>query len=198
MLVLVRHGRTEWNRERRLAGRTDVGLDDTGRAQAVAAGRALGRVVELRSSSLSRARETAGLLGTGLDVVVDDAFIELDYGQAEGMRLDDIDAERWRLARDAPETGWPGGESMAELQARVAVACEALFAREGAGARREDGDVVVVSHVGPIKAAACWVLGLGPEAQLRLRLDNATLTTIGTGPFGPHLLSYNVRPPQEG
>ena len=93
---LVRHGRTEWNRERRLAGRTDVGLDDTGRAQAVAAGRALGRVVELRSSPLSRARETAGLLGTGLDVVVDDAFIELDYGQAEGMRLDDIDAERWR------------------------------------------------------------------------------------------------------
>ena len=91
-----------------------------------------------------------------------------------------------------------GGESMADLQARVAVACEALFAREGAGARREDGDVVVVSHVGPIKAAACWVLGLGPEAQLRLRLDNATITTIGTARFGPALVSYNVLPPRGG
>ena len=87
---------------------------------------------------------------------------------------------------------------MADLQARVAVACEALFAREGAGARREDGDVVVVSHVGPIKAAACWVLGLGPEAQLRLRLDERRSRRSRTARFGPALVSYNVLPPRGG
>ncbi len=75
MLVLVRHGRTAWNREGRLVGRSDVDLDDVGRAQAHRVGARLGHVAELRTSPLRRARETAELLATGQVPVVDEAFV---------------------------------------------------------------------------------------------------------------------------
>jgi broad specificity phosphatase PhoE len=194
MLVLIRHGRSHWNAQQRLAGRTDVELDDVGRTQARAAGTSLRSVSELRTSPLVRARETAELLGTGLTPVVDDAFIELDYGDAEGTVLTGIDEATWRELRHDPARAWPNGESMLDVHRRVHVACEALFADEGTGARSEDADVVVVSHVGPIKAAVAWALRCGPEVDLRLRLDNATLTRIAWGPSGPLLVTYNERP----
>jgi broad specificity phosphatase PhoE len=198
MLVLIRHGRTAWNAERRIAGRTDVELDDVGRAQARAAGAALGTVAELRTSPLVRAVETAELLGTGLAATLDESFIELDYGDAEGMVLAGANEATWRAMRLDPDTPWPNGESMVDLHRRVVPSCEALFADDGAGARRSDADVVVVSHVGPIKAAVAWALGGDTETYLRLRLDNATLTRIAWGPFGPVLQTYNERPSPRG
>jgi len=194
MLVLVRHGRTEWNREGRLVGRSDVELDDLGRDQARRCGARLGVVRELRTSPLRRARETASLLGTGRATVVDDAFVELDYGDAEGRRLDEVDVPFWAMVRDDPETRWPDGESLADVQRRVARACEALFALDGEGARAEAGDVVVVSHVSPIKAAVAWALGAEATLALRLQLDNGSLTTIAWRRGGPVLLAYNVVP----
>jgi broad specificity phosphatase PhoE len=193
MLVLVRHGRTEWNRERRLVGRSDVELDEVGREQARRVGRRLTGVVELRTSPLRRARETAELLGIGLDATVDEAFIELDYGSSEGLMLTEVTPERWATVRADVTTRWPGGESLADVQARVGDACEALFDREGHGARREEGDVVVVSHVGPIKAAVAWALGAGADLALKLQLDNGSITTI-LWRSAPVLLNYNVVP----
>ena len=194
MLVLVRHGRTEWNREGRLVGRSDVDLDDVGRDQSRRLAPLLGRVAELRTSPLRRAGETAALLSTGLDAVVDDAFVELDYGSLEGLALAAVDPAHWARVRDDATTRWPGGESLAEVQARVSVACAALFAREGEGARRADGDVVVVSHVSPIKAAVAWALGADPTVALRLQLDNGSLTTIDWRRGRPVLCAYNVVP----
>jgi broad specificity phosphatase PhoE len=198
MLVLIRHGRTQWNAERRLAGRTDVELDDVGRDQARAAGTSLRKVSELRTSPLVRARKTAELLGTGLVAVVDESFIELDYGDAEGTVLNGAAEAAWHAMRLDPSVAWPGGESMLDVHRRVDLACEELFAVDGERARREDADVVVVSHVGPIKAAVAWALRCGPEVDLRLRLDNATLTRIGFGPLGPVLVTYNERPATVG
>ncbi|HEV3212715.1 MAG TPA: histidine phosphatase family protein, partial [Acidimicrobiales bacterium] len=149
MLVLVRHGRTEWNRDGRLVGRSDVDLDDVGRDQARRCAARLGAVGELRTSPLRRARATAALLGLDRDPVVDDAFIELDYGECEGRELHEVDPGFWARVREDPATRWPGGESLADVQRRVAAACDALFATDGEGARSEDGDVVVVSHVSP-------------------------------------------------
>jgi broad specificity phosphatase PhoE len=194
MLVLVRHGRTAWNRERRLIGRTDVRLDEVGRDQAHRVGARLGHVAELRTSPLRRARETAALLSTGVDAVADDAFIELDYGSAEGLALDDVDPAHWANVRADPTTRWPGGESLADVQRRVSDACDALFDHDGHGARREHGDVVVVSHVGPIKAAVAWVLETDPTVALRLQLDNGSITTIAWRRGSPVLVGYNVVP----
>jgi len=197
MLVLVRHGRSEWNAQRRFAGRTDVALDDVGREQARRAGRALGTTSDLRSSPLSRATETAELLGTGLAVGIDDAFIELDYGELEGADVGSRDASWWKALREDPSTPMPGGESLTGLHARVSAALDELFEDPTGLARAEDEDVVVVSHVGPIKAAVAWALGSGPELSLRLRLDNGSLTRIGWGAVGPVVVAYNVVPDQE-
>lgn len=194
MLVLVRHGRTEWNRERRLVGRSDVALDDVGRDQARRLAPLLGPVAELRTSPLRRAGETAALLATGRDPVLDEAFVELDYGTFEGLALDEVDPAHWRRVRDDASTRWPGGESLAEVQVRVSGACGALFARDGEGARRADGDVVVVSHVSPIKAAVAWALGVDPTVALRLQLDNGSLTTVDWRRGSPVLCTYNVVP----
>ncbi len=78
---------------------------------------------------------------------------------------------------------------------RVRAACEELFAVDGLGARAEDGDVVVVSHVSPIKAAVAWALGAGDDLAGRLHLGTAATTCIGWGGGGPMLRSYNVEPP---
>ncbi len=73
---------------------------------------------------------------------------------------------------------------------RVRGACEELFARAGEGARAE-ADVVVVSHVSPIKAAVAWALGAGDEVAWRLYLATASITRIGWGADGPVLHRYN-------
>ncbi len=191
MLILVRHGESVANAQGLLLGRTDVELTEDGRAQ-VEGARALlrGPVAEVRSSPLHRALDTAELLGLGLPVVVDDRWVEVDYGEFECQPLGGIPAEvwqRWQRDRDfRPE----GGETLAEVDRRVAAACEELFATEGAGARRPDGDVVVVSHVSPIKAAVAWALGT-VDLYWRLHLRTASVTRIGWNPDGPILHSFN-------
>jgi broad specificity phosphatase PhoE len=79
----------------------------------------------------------------------------------------------------------PEGESLADLGRRVRDACEAIWEE---AARR---DVVVVSHVSPIKAAVAWALGLGDDAQWRMFVDTASITVIGPGRRGPTLRSFN-------
>jgi broad specificity phosphatase PhoE len=93
----------------------------------------------------------------------------------------------WRSDRDfRPE----GGETLAEVDARISAACEELFAADGAGARRRDGDVVVVSHVTPIKAAVAWALGT-TDLFWRLHLRTASVTRIGWNRDAPILHGFN-------
>lgn len=201
MLVLVRHGESTANAEGRLLGRSDVELTGHGRAQARAVGRALaasGKVTAVRSSPLRRAVDTAELLGTSLPVevpvAVDERWVELDYGEHDGKPLTDVPHEVWRRWREDPSFRPRGGESLAEMTARVENACEELFATAGAGARAEGGDVVVVSHVSPIKAAVGWALGAGPEVAFRLHLSTGSITRLGWSPTGPVLHCFNEVP----
>jgi broad specificity phosphatase PhoE len=147
----------------------------------------------LISSPLARARDTAEALGTGLPIEVDDRWIEVDYGEYDGQKLGDIPAEVWQRWRSDTAFVPPGGESLASAGARVRAACEELFAAPD-GAARGDGLVVVVSHVSPIKAAACWSLGLGDEGAWRLYLANASATSIRWGAGGPVLAGFNHTP----
>ena len=78
-----------------------------------------------------------------------------------------------------------GGESLATLAERVMSACESLC--EAAA----ETDVVVVSHVSPIKTAVAWALGLGAEIGWRSHLDQASITRISFGSRGPLLRSFN-------
>jgi probable phosphoglycerate mutase len=191
MLILVRHGRTAANREHRFVGRLDPTLDEIGRAQAASVASLLGAVAALRTSPLRRAVETAGLLGTGLDPVVDPRFIELDFGDLEGTLVTDVDPAVWQRHLTDAAAVLPNGESIGMVADRVSGALEELFSSPGEGARREDGDVVIVTHMTPVKVAVAWALRVDPIASVRMRLANASVTRIAFGPTGPVLASYN-------
>jgi broad specificity phosphatase PhoE len=191
MLILVRHGESVANAQGLLLGRTDAELTDSGREQAAAARSLLtGPVAEVRTSPLSRARDTADLLALGLPVTVDERWVEVDYGELECQPLGGIPAEIWQQWRSDRDFRPAGGETLAEVDARITVACEELFAADGAGARRPDGDVVVVSHVTPIKAAVAWALGAS-DLYWRLHLRTASVTRIGWNRDAPILHGFN-------
>ncbi len=184
MLIIVRHGRTAANAQGLLLGRGDPPLDDEGRAQATALGRVLqpDRVV---SSPLRRARETAAALGLEVEVEVDERWIELDYGDMEGTPTAEVPVETWAEWRADVCYHPEGGESLLELSERVGRACEDLVA----DARTRD--VVVVTHVSPVKAAVAWALGVGCEVSWRTFVGPASISRIAIGPWGPSLHSFN-------
>ena len=122
--------------------------------------------------------------------MVDDRWVEVDYGEFECQPLQGIPAEVWRLWQADRGFRPEGGETLAEVDERVAAACTELFAEDGAGARRLDGDVAVVSHVTPIKAAVGWALGT-PDLYWRLFLRTASVTRIGWNRDAPILHGYN-------
>jgi len=144
-LLLARHGETDWNREHRVQGQTDVGLNDAGREQAEALSERLAdeRLDAIVSSDLSRARETAEAVARrhGLEVVTDAALREKDFGSWEGLTDVEI-AERFP---DAARGRWGDGETTEDVAARV------LPAMERIRARHRDGAVLVVSHGGAIR-----------------------------------------------
>lgn len=193
VLILVRHGESTGNAEGRLLGRIDSPLTVRGLEQARSLADTVSGASRLISSPLARARETAEALGTGLPIEVDDRWIEVDYGEYDGKKLGDVPAEVWLEWRSDPTFTPPGGESLADAGARVREACEELFA-PSEGPARGDGTVVVVSHVSPIKAAACWSLGIGDEGAWRLYLANASATRIAWGQGGPVLAGFNHTP----
>lgn len=185
MLLVVRHGRTAHNASGLLLGRLDPPLDDLGRRQAAALAAAIGPVDRVISSPLYRARETASAFG--LEPVIDDRWIELDYGEYDGMPLGSVTPETWQEWRSDPLFAPPGGESLSELGERVGQALDDLVA-DGSAAERT---TVIVSHVSPIKAAVCWALGVDDLVAWRLWVATASVTRIGTTPRGSVLHTFN-------
>ncbi len=197
MLVLVRHGESTGNAAAQLVGRLDVPLTERGRSQAAAVGNALAAPTRIVTSPLARARATAEAIAvaTGCPlaaVTVDERWIEADYGELDGRELAAVPTETWRHMRADPRFRPEGGESLADVGTRVRAALEELFAADGEGARG-DTDVVVVSHVSPVKAAVCWALGLPEEAAWRMHLATASVTRIGWA-SGPVLHAFNETP----
>ena len=140
------------------------------------------------TSPLRRCVETADAFG--LPVTVDERWIELDYGDLDGTAPSDVGGEVWNRWRTDPHFVPAGGESLAALGDRVRRACKDL-ADEASTA-----DVVVVTHVSPIKAAVAWALGTGDEVAWRLYVYDASVCRILTGPPEPRLVGFNeVHPP---
>ncbi len=183
MLILVRHGRTAANASGLLQGRLDLPLDEVGLEQARQVAAAIGQVDMVISSPLARACQTAAAFG--LDVSIDERWLELDYGEYDGRRLGDIPAETWTRWKTDPTFSTPAGESMGSLDARVRSAAADVIelAREQ--------NVVVVSHVSPIKAAVAWVLGGDIAMSFRCHLDQAAVCRVGAGDNGPVLRTFN-------
>jgi broad specificity phosphatase PhoE len=166
---LLRHAETEWSRDGRHTGRTDVPLTEVGRERALALqARVVGHDFRLvLSSPLSRARETADLVG--LRPQLRDDLLEFDYGDYEGITTEQIREQRpdWYLWRD----GCPGGETAEDVGRRVdRVIDEALAA---------GGDVALVAHGHVLRAlAARWVEQPAAFGG-RLALDTGTVSVLG-------------------
>jgi broad specificity phosphatase PhoE len=185
VLIVVRHGRTEANASGLLLGRRlDPALDELGRRQAAALAAALPGTARVISSPLQRTQETASAFGRPVEV--DERWIELDYGELDGTPLRDVPADVWAAWRADPSLAPGGGESLVGLGERVRAACTDL-AEEA-----ERADVIVVTHVSPVKAALAWALGVGDEVSWRAYVAPASITRIATVGARPSLHAFNV------
>jgi broad specificity phosphatase PhoE len=183
VLIIARHGQTQANAEARLVGRMDPPLTELGLAQAAAMQSAVAGASRVVTSPLLRARQTADALG--LPVTVDERWIEVDYGVYDGRRLADVPPALWATWRDDVSFAPEGGESLLAGGGRVFEACEAL-AEEATAT-----DIVVVTHVSPLKAAVAWALEAGADVVWRMFVDLASLTRIAISDRGPLLRSFN-------
>lgn len=187
VLYLVRHGRTAANAQGLLQGRLDPPLDDVGHRQAAAIAAMIGEVDEVICSPLVRARETAAYFDA--EPTVDDRWVEIAYGEYEGVPAGEVPPEVWQSWRENSEFRTRGGESFGDLDERVRAACLDLRGRI------REANVVVVSHVSPIKAAVAWSLGVTMEIMFHCHLSQASLCRIDVGRFGPVLHSFNEQAP---
>ncbi len=191
-LFLVRHGQTAPNAAGLIQGQTDPELTAQGRQQAAALAPALPveTATAVISSPLRRARQTAEALGGGRTFTIDPRWIEIAYGEFEGGDIADVRPTLWANWEADPTWAPPGGgESLAAVAERVASACDELAAATAAG------DVIVVTHVNPIKLAVTWALGTPPQASGRMFVQLASITTIEVSPAGhPVLLGFSALP----
>jgi broad specificity phosphatase PhoE len=173
-LLLVRHGQSEWNAEGRMQGQTGhVPLTRLGHAQARQAARELAalRPGALVSSDLRRAVQTAEhcARATGLPFTTTPALREQGYGELEGRPSRELwDVVDWTDPHWAAE----GGESLAQLHARVAGYLDRLRADPPADV------VALVTHGDTIRAVQAVLAGHGPEAMPATTPHNGTVTRL--------------------
>ncbi|WP_042365934.1 bifunctional RNase H/acid phosphatase [Streptacidiphilus neutrinimicus] len=181
-LVLLRHGETALTPEKRFSGSGggDPALSERGRWQAeraAASFAARGTIEAIVSSPLRRCRETAQAVADalGLEVRVEEALREADFGSFEGLTFAEV-KERQPEALNAwlasPRTAPPDGESFVAVGRRVAAARDRLLARYAGRT------VLVVSHVTPIKTLVRLALGAPTEALYRMELSAAAVSAV--------------------
>jgi broad specificity phosphatase PhoE len=189
-LLLARHGQSVSNAIRRFQGAQDVALSPLGMRQAEALGQAVSRraIAHVYVSPFERARHTAeiALAGLGLPLTVVDDLRELSLGEWEGCTVEEIRTRpgdpyaRW--VRDPVQCPPPGGEPLADVQARV------LRAVEGITAAHPNGDdVLIVSHGGVISALLAHCFGLPLSSIWRIAVANCSLSEIAP----PRVVSVN-------
>lgn len=181
-IYLIRHGQTAWNKEEIFRGTIDVPLDDCGKKQAAALGKAL-QIRNLKdplflSSPLKRAAETAEIAAafTGRGIVAEQAFTDLNFGQWQGQAKAEVARRYPDLFRewltDPQKVVFPGGESLADVTVRAEAALYRL-------AQKNQGrDLVIVTHRVVTKVLLCRLLGAGLGAFWKIKQDTACLNVL--------------------
>ncbi len=193
-LILIRHGETSWNRERRIQGcRSNTELSQRGREQAEKLASRLRnqKLDAVYSSPLMRAVDTAQAIARthGLKVSVDADLREIDAGELDGLSEQDLLSRykdlwtEWRQGHAALHL--PGGESLEELQNRTWGAIERIM-----GANPH-GTVAAIGHLVANSVIICRVLGLDLHNMQRLRQDPTAITILELGREGNSLLLFN-------
>ena len=150
---------------------------------------ALKRVDAVYASPLERTRETAKPIGKarGVRVSIDRGLLECDFGEWTGGELKALSKlPAWTTVQRYPSGfRFPGGESFAEMQARITGSLAALVERHAGGV------VVAVSHADPIKAAVASALGTHLDLFQRIVISPCSVTAISYGASGPTVLTVN-------
>lgn len=210
VLYLVRHGETQWNRERRMQGRLDSSLTEEGRSHARTNGALLARerVESLLVSPLGRTRETAELIRSELDVPIafDTGLVERHCGAWEGLTITEIEQrfpDEWAARqRDPFHHRPPGGENLPDMLKRIAPVAERLRASP-------DSRVAIVSHGISGRVLLTHFLGLIPAVADQVRQPNDLVyrlefaqarveCTYFRGGAGPHPGLFTVAPEHIG
>ena len=211
MIVLIRHGETEWNRSGQIMGARPVPLNVRGESQAERLARFLARWASpagpdpsaspagpplprltgdscrLISSPVCRAMQTATILGRALDLTVqpDAGLSEIGVGEWEGRFWNELgeDSARRRYYAHPSDARPPGGETFREVQARAV----AVIDRAMRGQRQ--GIFLCVSHADVIRSIMAHLLGLLPHHTREMRIDHTSLTGLSLEP-GPSALLF--------
>jgi probable phosphoglycerate mutase len=182
-LVLLRHGETEWTISGRHTGRSDIPLTDAGREEARAAGERIAgmRFDRVITSPMERAVETCRLAGFGDGATTDDALLEWDYGDYEGVTTAEIQetVPDWSLFVQ----GCPGGESAADVGARVDPLVDA--------ARSGQGNWLFAAHGHVLRVVGARWVGLPPEDGVLLNLGTAAVCVLGFEHDRPVITHWN-------
>ncbi len=196
-VILLRHGRSTANTAATLAGRMPgVGLDEMGQAQARALVQRLGGLPlsAIVTSPLQRCQETVSDLSQslGLEPELDERLIEVDYGQWTGRPLSELLQEPlWKVVQEHPSAAvFPGGEGLAQVQARAVAAIRHHDQRlaERAGA---DSLWVACTHGDVIKSVLADAFGTHLDGFQRIMTVPAAVSVIRYGEQRPFVFHMN-------
>jgi probable phosphoglycerate mutase len=185
-VVIVRHGETEWSRDGRHTGRTDLPLTADGERQAeeLATPLRAWQFALVLSSPLQRALETCRLAGYGAKAQMRPELVEWDYGRYEGLTSRQIAEQNpgWSLWRD----GGPDGETPADVGRRVD--------RVIAEVRQVAGDVLIFAHGHVLRVLTARWLEAPPSGGRHYALQTATLSVLGYEHQNPVISRWNLPP----
>ena len=185
-LLLVRHGETDWNQQKRYQGQVDISLNENGKLQSDKVAEFLKDVSidKVYSSSLLRAKETAEIIlqqhqGINLELELNDGFKEIIHGAWEGKLETEIEQEfpgelqRWR---DTPEQfQMPAGENFTAFWQRTVEVYESIIKEALAD---KLNTILIVAHGGTNQILLCHILGLSAEHFWSFRQSNCCLNVI--------------------
>jgi alpha-ribazole phosphatase len=192
-LLLVRHGTTEYNSDRRFMGHSDIELSNTGRWQIERLGNYLkdGKIDAVYTSDLKRTMNSARII-TGdrdLGIISCPELREMNYAVCEGLTYSEIDRDYPDVAEKCThftlELEFPDGEKFREFIDRSGAFLERLKKH------KPKETILIVSHNGPLKILICRLLNIGMEHWWQIRIDVASLSIMETGPNGTTLVRLN-------
>lgn len=190
ILYFIRHAEHEWGSDV-LAGRSDVRLTETGRAQSQEMARKIVAkgISQVQASPRARTRETAEAIAeaTGLEVGIAAEVDEVDFGAWTGKSFADLASDpRWRVWNAARSTAaTPAGETILKVKQRVTGHIESLRTTH------PEGRIAIVTHAEIIRTVLLHYLGMPLAYYDRLDIDLTSITTLKTGESGMKLTGLN-------
>lgn len=177
-IILIRHGQTDWNQERRIMGRLPIPLNKTGKKESELLASALSeiKIDAIYTSPLMRTLQTARILARNQALKVNHAheLAEIDYGEWVGKTFDEVSREKNFITyhKTPKHAQAPGGEKMTAVYERAVSLVEKIRKAH------VKGRVVLVSHADVIKAILIHYLGMDLNQLLTFRIDNSSLSLL--------------------